>query len=372
MRAVTVYALSIHADYACRHSGACCSADWDVPVALPVYRSLDAALGAGRLHPAGACDGPPLITGPDLPDDAGAMLARTDGGDCVFYHRASGLCVVHRDLGESALPAPCRHFPRVALRDRRGTFITLSHFCPTAARLLFRDDVELAIVEAPPAFPPGDYDGLHVADDVWPPLLHPQMLMDLEGYDAWERRMVGRCADPYSSPESIVATLARDADVLRGWRPGGLPLAAAVASLPGDVVATAAPKTLDASLSLYRDALTAVPDDLKPQSDEQGLEEAFRCYVGREWASFREPLNRYVAAKAFASWTAYQGRGVRTIVRGLEAALALVRVEAARQCRDASRPLDDGLLTEAFRRADFTLNHLATGEELADNWARSE
>src|SRR5688572_4924245 len=36
-----VFSLSIHADYKCRHSGECCTADWDVPVELPVYRSLD-------------------------------------------------------------------------------------------------------------------------------------------------------------------------------------------------------------------------------------------------------------------------------------------------------------------------------------------
>ncbi len=84
----------------------------------------------------------------------------------------------------------------------------------------------------------------------------------------------------------------------------------------------------------------------------------------------RAPLNRYVAAKAFASWTAYQGRGVATIVRGLEAALALVRVEAARQCRDAARAArSPSCCSKAFRQADFILNHLAVGEELAEAWS---
>jgi hypothetical protein len=53
----------------------------------------------------------------------------------------------------------------------------------------------------------------------------------------------------------------------------------------------------------------------------------------------------------------------------LEAALALVRVEAARQCRNAARPLDRDLLLEAFRQADFALNHLAVGEDLAKAWS---
>jgi hypothetical protein len=83
-------------------------------------------------------------------------------------------------------------------------------------------------------------------------------------------------------------------------------------------------------------------------------------------------LRNYAAAKAFASWTAYQGRGVASIVRGLEAALALVRVEAARQCRDAGAPLDADRLKEAIRQADFILNHLAAGDALAEAWSSAE
>jgi hypothetical protein len=63
---------------------------------------------------------------------------------------------------------------------------------------------------------------------------------------------------------------------------------------------------------------------------------------------------------------------VLTIVRGLEAALAFVRVEAARQCRNAGRVLDAGLLTQAFRATDFVLNHIAVSETLARTWSRVE
>jgi hypothetical protein len=46
-------------------------------------------------------------------------------------------------------------------------------------------------------------------------------------------------------------------------------------------------------------------------------------------------------------------------------------VEASRGCRDARRPLDDELLLEAIRSADFVLNHQAVGEDLAEHWGRS-
>ena len=371
---MAVYSLSIHADYQCRHSGACCTADWDVPVELPLYRTLDEALRAGSVTPAELDqNGTALIVEDPLPDDAAAMVARTTTGDCVFYHRNSGLCVIHRDLGEPMLPATCRHFPRLAVRDARGTFISLTHYCPTAAASLFRDDVRIEIIESPPSFPDTDYEGLVVTPDDWPPLLKPECLADVEGYAAWERHMVARCADEALSPESVVATLERDASIVRIVHPvTGEAIVNAIARLPADGVDAPVPEVLDASLALYLEVLKAVPDEWRPEADTRDLAECYRRRVAVAWRGFHAPLRRYVAAKAFASWTAYQGRGFLTIVRGLEAALALVRVEAARWCRDANRPLDAELLREAFRQADFALNHLASGDELAEAWSKVE
>lgn len=368
-----VYALSFHADYRCQHSGVCCHSDWDVPVELNVYRTLDEVIRSGALKPAAppAEDDSPLITGDDLPEDAAAMLARTHDGACVFFHRDTRLCVVHRDHGEEMLPATCRHFPRLAVHDARGTFMSLTHYCPTAAGMLFRN-VPVEIVESPPAFPPADYEGLEVEPDAWPPLLHPRMLMDLSGYGAWERHMVARCANLDASPESVLATLERDARELRRFVANGESLAAPIAALPRDVVAAPPHADLSASLADRAGVVAAMPDDLKPAADEAGLERAYAEQVAPRWSDWHAPLNRYLAAKAFANWTAYQGRGILAIVRGLEVALALVRVEAARQCRDAGRPLDQPLLLEAIRAADFALNHLAVGEELAEGWSAAE
>lgn len=368
----SVFALSIHADYKCRHSGACCTADWDVPVELAVYRSLDDRLRRGSLRVAASAEPlHPFVVEPNLPDGAAAMLERTHAGNCVFFERDSHLCVVHRDAGEESLPATCRHFPRLAVADSRGTFVTLSHFCPTAASMLFREDVTLEIVNRPAAFPPADYDGLTVTADDLPPLLSPSMLMDAAGYSAWERHMVKRCAADVL-PESVVATLTTDAITLRAWRPGETALAEAIGLLPDVFVPAVTHPSLVRSLELRDEVVDAIPDDLKPAPDEEGLEDAYRDRVRLAWPAFVRPINRYLAAKAFASWTAYQGRGLATIVRGLDAALALVRVESARQCRAAVRALDRDLLLEAFRSADFALNHLAVAEDLAARWSRAD
>jgi Fe-S-cluster containining protein len=369
-----VFALSFHADYRCQHSGVCCSSDWDVPVELPIYRTLTEALANGRIAPENVADRdlPPLIVEDDLPDDAAAMLARTPRGECVFYHRDSRLCAIHRDAGETHLPATCRHFPRLAVRDGRGTTISLTHYCPTAARSLFRTDVPIEIVEAPVAFPPADYEGLSIGPEDWPPLLHPTLLMDLEGYDGWERHMVARCADPLASAESVVRTLERDARAMHLFTPGSGTLTDAIARLAPEFAGIRPEVSLGPSLVLHAEVLAAVPPDLKPDPDEDGLAEAFTTFVAPRWAEWQTPLKRYLAAKSLGNWTSYQGRGLLTIVRGLEAALALVRVEASRQCRDAARPLDADLLCEAFRQADFSLNHLAVGEDLAAAWSTIE
>jgi hypothetical protein len=343
-------------------------------VELPVYRTLQDAVAGGRLRTQVAARHlAPFVVEPDLPDGAAAMLERTDSGECVFLERETKLCIVHRDVGEAALPATCRYFPRLAVRDERGTFITLSHFCPTAASMLFRDHCPVEIVARPRAFPPGDYEGLIATTNDLPPLLSPHMLMDLAGYSAWERHMVARCAEDGISPEAALATLVRDARLLREWKPGGMELVDAVRDLP-PYIEHRRPSTsaLEASLTLYEQVMDAVPEDLRPQSDESGLDTAFVDLVSPAWPRLHTPLNRYLAAKAFASWTAYQGRGIMTIVRGLEAALAVVRLESARQCRNARHALDAALLRDAFRSADFLLNHLAVGEDLAAAWSAAE
>src|SRR5262245_28510261 len=271
---MAVYSLSIHADYRCRHSGACCTADWDVPVELPLYKTLDEALSSGRVAPAGRPDENTtvLIVEDQLPDETAAMVARTATGDCVFYHRNSGLCVIHRDLGEPMLPATCRHFPRLAVRDARGTFISLTHYCPTAAASLFREDVALGIVEGPAAFPEAPYEGLVVSDQDWPPLLRPDVLADPGSYTAWEWHMVARCADARRSPEGVIATLERDARLVRSVTPvNGAAIAHAIAQLSHDGVDADVPATLDTSLAHHADAMNAVPDEWRPESDTRDL-----------------------------------------------------------------------------------------------------
>src|SRR5262245_2519115 len=127
---MTAFCLDMHAGYRCQHAGACCTAGWTIPAEPPVVHAVEAHFrAAGRL----------FVTSTSSPDDP-AMVALTTRGACVFYDQAHDrLCAIHRELGAEYLPSACRHFPRVVLTDDRGTFVSLSHFCPTAAALLFAE-----------------------------------------------------------------------------------------------------------------------------------------------------------------------------------------------------------------------------------------
>src|SRR5262245_57049394 len=126
------YCLNLHADYLCQHAGACCTAGWAIPVEGASYEAWIVHFGRQFAREEMFRFGGPL------PEGAAAMLnVRGNNGDCVFFEKDGGrLCAVHRELGAHSLPAACRQFPRVVLTDARGTLISLSHFCPTAAGLL--------------------------------------------------------------------------------------------------------------------------------------------------------------------------------------------------------------------------------------------
>jgi hypothetical protein len=329
-----VFALSLHAEYACGRTGACCTAGWTIPIEPPLLRvrfGLDAL----------------------VPDADGV---------CGHFDRASGLCRVHRDEGEATLPVACRQFPRITLIDDRGIFVRLSHFCPTAARLLVHGDGPLAIVEAPAAFPAGgDYDGLD-ARGHWPPLVRRDLLFDYPAFDAWERFVVATCARDDLDVDGVLQRIAGAAERIRAWTPDRGPLA-------GWVAAAARDETVDPGvLERYAEAAgtaghaiavrARVAADARNGPDvSHGRIVADADLSAARGALFERTARRYVAARTFGSWSAYQARGLRTMVAEMVAAVSVLRVEASLACAAARRPLDDERLVDALRAADGLLVH---------------
>ena len=247
--------LSFHLPYRCRHSGACCTAGWPIPV-----------------EPERAV----LIKHGEWLGDGGT-LPRDANGACVFH---DGQCTVYEHR-----PLACVHFPYVCLIDPRGVHVTLSHYCPTAASLLFEDHGPIEIVEGPPPIPSLEIpEGLDARESL-PPLREqsasrkPQaaspMLMSWDEFSQWERKELRT-----------------------------LP------ALVGDV-------------------------------------------------PFAPVLERYLAAKIFASWAAHEeGDGLTSIRLLARAAYQRLLDEMELGSRLAGRPVDCEILLQAIRRVDFGLFHL--------------
>src|SRR5215207_7008457 len=200
--------LSIHADYMCRHSGACCSA-WMVPADQHVVELVS----AGRIRSSRATGGvfitPPNTPGVDL------RIAHGPDGACIF--RESQRCAIHAQAGVSALPVSCRHFPRVILRDRLNIRISLSHYCPTAAWMLV-STTPIEVVDASRRLTVEEpMEGLD-ARDALPPLLRPGLLTDLEGYNAWEVQCIATLARG-GDPTDALNIIARATETARAWTP---------------------------------------------------------------------------------------------------------------------------------------------------------
>ncbi len=371
-----VYCLDFHRDYACRSSGVCCTSGWPIAVERPVFQGLAAALESGALRldraRGAAADVDRLLPwGGPLPEDAAARLGQGEGGVCLFLESENGRrCSIHRQLGEPALPTACRQFPRVALIDDRGVFASLSHYCPTAARMLLRDDASGDVVLDPPGWVERlPLEGLDARGQP-PPLLRPRVFFDWESLAVWERscRLVLGRED--LEPGDSLALLRELADSARRWTHSAGSLRAHIETLE-EGIASRVPER----------AALEWPDQVK-------LHEGVVATVPREWRTpslaaprSRGPrhsadsegtraIRRYLLARLHGSWCWYQGRGVLSTVASLETALAVLAVELA---RDGGEPLaGPDEIVEAIRRADLLLVHLARSEALADLWCERD
>lgn len=305
------------------------------------------------------------------------MLGLRATGACVFFDADDGRhCRVHRDVGVEWLPSACRQFPRVVLNDGRGVYISLSHFCPTAAELLF-ETTPLEIVPAPaPLALDGSVEGLD-ARGALPPLLRPGLLMDLDAYDRWERHAIGVLADDALTAADALDRIAAATRRLQSWRPGGTPLAQTVDD-EFDVARRREAKEdrvanddLDADLARVAAAIASVPAGVERPSD--GLDRFRNAWpeTARWWPGADRVIRRYLAARLFGNWVSYQGMGLHGIVEYLRVCLAVlkteaVRVESARSARSASASSASWqIVKKAVRNTDLLLVHLSDPTELS-------
>ena len=345
-----VRCLSIHADYRCRHSGACCSDVWAVPAEPRVVELVRRE----RIRP--LAGGEAFVRAPAEASSRGLVLAQ-ENGSCVFFDAERGrLCAIHRAAGADALPSSCRHFPRIHLTDARGTHVGISHFCPTAAAMLLAD-VPLAVTEAhPPLALDGDVEGFDAVGAL-PPLLRPGVLMDLDAYDAWERAGIATFARNDVTHEEAIAILAVATEIVRLWRPGGGPLEEAVRdAFDRARVADAPPDRIGDSRRLEL-VNAACPAAVRPVLTAAGMEAS----AENVWHSVDGPMKRYLAARLFANWFAYRGLGLRSVVEWLRVCLAVLRDQLARRAHEPGA----ASFIEAVRETDRIVLHVVESQRLA-------
>jgi hypothetical protein len=209
---------------------------------------------------------------------------------------------------------------------------------------------------APPAFPERRaYEGLD-ARGQWPPLVRQGLLFDLESYSRWEAFIVSTLAND-SPVDDALARIAAAAEMLRTWTPGCGSFDTWLTKALQQTSSTEAAalkiyerfRTVDAYDALRRfvpDGLTA-PEPISNASDR----------VSAAWDPEVRATRRYLASKAFASWCAYESRGIRTLIAELLVSELVLRVERERASR-AAKPLDRSPIVEAIRQSDWFLMHL--------------
>ena len=202
----------------------------------------------------------------------GGVLPVNEAGECVFHHNG---CAVYDNR-----PLSCMHFPYVCMIDPRGVHVTLSHYCPTAAAMLFEHEGPIEVVEGPSPVP----------------------LLDVpEGLDARESLPPVDVNAPGGKPRLL------SWDEFSHWEREELKT---IAGFIGDV-------------------------------------------------PFAPVIERYIAAKLFASWAMYEDEdGIAAVRKFVRAAYLRLREEMEIAVLAEERPLDAPMLLQAIRRVDFGLFHL--------------
>jgi hypothetical protein len=337
---VRTLCLSFHSSYRCRHSGECCRAAWEIEVEPYIVEAVQAR----RILPV-------ISTRAAFAHGSAGVaptVARTTSGECGFHDQDR--CSLQSAGSEAMLPSACRHFPRVYLQDSRGCLLTLSHFCPTAASLLFAADPVTVVDAVAPLALTEPVEGLD-ARDVLPPLVRPGLLADRDGYAAWELAAVRTLLEA-PDPESAFAVIDRATESVREWKPASGPMADAVAGAFDGFSPATRSSELSAAFAIVTE-LTGPHPAMRVPSD---FSQAWQRIASEADPMLNRVAGRYLAAAAFGNWIAYRGRGLRSIVAWIRACYDVLRLQLVRHLGPTPvfRRAD---VIEALRMADYLMIH---------------
>jgi hypothetical protein len=231
--------------------------------------------------------------------------------------------------------------------------VSLSHYCPTAAGLLFGDRADFGLVTSPAAFPADwPFEGLD-AREAYSPLLRPGVLLGFDGLRVLEEQAVAVLSrGPLWKAIASVETAVERA---RSWTldAGALP-----ALLPGYF-----------SAGEGREATVADPRPVLRESLTEGTRPNgelpdFRPGVPTVSDVADAALRKYLAARLIAAWITFQGNDLRGLARYLR--LCLDTVFLFESARAAAEPERERWM-EAIRDSDLWILHYCDPDLLARN-----
>ena len=331
--------------YACRDSGVCCTSAWPSPVERDRLIQIQTSLDRGVLRTVTGSATPAFVMPADAPAETPAVLGLV-GDECIFFDRSERHhCRIQGAMGHAGLPLSCRQVPRISVQTPAGTSVTLSHYCPTAAELL-RLDEAVSILTNTAAFPEdGEYVGLDARDSL-PPLLSPDVLMDWQSWHTWEEHSIRLLCDAETADDGM-SRLHVAVEDLRRWRPGSASLSIAIRRAFDRASNSTEPYRVDGPARIA-EVLQAIP------TSARGLAERQARNAGSPGRERPDVEKRFLAAHAFANWTAYSGTGLRGWFRSLEAAYALL------------------VSGYGIAGTDLLLRHLADAAALTRIWNRAD
>jgi hypothetical protein len=234
--------------------------------------------------------------------------------------------------------------------------ISLSHFCPTAASMLMAEGGLDIVIARPPLELPPPLEGLD-ARDALPPLVRPGLLCDVDGYQAWEEAGIATFAREDLTSDQSLNVIAAATDDVREWQPRAETLRERVAR----AFAAAGPVEMangDAQKRVMEIVVALSARRATDIAPVDRFEDRWAQHVAHHFAPFERPMKNYLAARLFANWIAYQGRGLRSIVEWLRTCAAVVRHNVLeRVLESGSAPVDEDFI-EAVRTADLLLLHM--------------
>jgi hypothetical protein len=320
---------------------------------------LVSALDSGVLKPSHAQSA--LFEPAEGIDGEAAVVVGRSGCECVFFEPGGGrLCAIHRDLGHSALPSACQHFPRVVAIDPRGVTLSLSHVCPTAGDLLFADEGAWNhfVGQGRVVIEGLEWSGLD-ARDALPPQVHGALLWDWGSMSVFDERALDVLAR--LSPERALGVIDAVATALA--RPGRRELGPRVSEAFAEAEPTASPIAPDVA------ALT----DLAARCSSGGLPGANRqvpaaqdvTASGPAWERAAPHVCRYLAARLLASPVMYHALDVRVWSGWLQTCYSVLRSSFARARAREATSSSRAPLKAAAADADRLLVHRLDAGRLA-------